>query len=423
MEAKPDIGFGELSPAVIKADFEANPIQGNAPISISFEDRSSSSESITSWLWDFGDGTISAQQNPTHVYQDGTFSVSLRVTGDAGTDLITKEDFIVAGIPNAGNTPRTTNGLVTLYRFEEGGGQTLHDVSGEGIPLDLQIVEPDAVNWLDGSLAIISPTIIVSMGPAEKITEASRKSNEISIEVWLTPISVHQFGPARIVSISQDDQSSDVIVGQGLLDPQPSDFYNIHLRTTDQTSNGMSSFSTAAGSLLTEKTHLVFTRNKSGTARTFIDGKLVAESSIPGDFSNWNPQFPLILANETNGNFPWLGDYHLLATYDRALSSGEVTQNFDAGTFQPNVGISENAASIQSFKRFFIGSDSGSANGYDLKTYSAFGVQYPDQRCVTCINDENQELLVYENLDAVLRAFSTTKDLVTWIDAELVESF
>lgn len=40
---------------------------------------------ITSWLWDFGDGTTSTLQNPNHVYNvAGTYTVNLAVTTDAG---------------------------------------------------------------------------------------------------------------------------------------------------------------------------------------------------------------------------------------------------------------------------------------------------------------------------------------------------
>ena len=47
---------------------------------------------VTSWLWDFGDGTTSTEQNPVHTYaQDGVhYVVTLRVEGPAGKDLCCK---------------------------------------------------------------------------------------------------------------------------------------------------------------------------------------------------------------------------------------------------------------------------------------------------------------------------------------------
>jgi PKD repeat protein len=54
-------------------------------LSVTFEDRST--REPTSWLWDFGDGTTSTSQNPTHIYEDrGRYDVVLTVANVAGTD-------------------------------------------------------------------------------------------------------------------------------------------------------------------------------------------------------------------------------------------------------------------------------------------------------------------------------------------------
>ena len=53
---------------------------------VHFFDRSSDSDSqIVSWQWDFGDGSSSTAQNPTHTYAEpGSYIVSLTVTDDTG---------------------------------------------------------------------------------------------------------------------------------------------------------------------------------------------------------------------------------------------------------------------------------------------------------------------------------------------------
>ncbi|MFZ1504402.1 MAG: VanZ family protein [Nitrospira sp.] len=52
---------------------------------------------------------------------------------------------------------------------------------------------------------------------------------------------------------------------------------------------------------------------------------------LASDFSNWNPTYRLLLGNEGTMNRPWLGTLHLVAVYDRALPSDEITTHFSLG--------------------------------------------------------------------------------------------
>lgn len=63
------------------------PATGCQSSGIPFTDKSksnSNSRSITEWLWDFGDGKTSTEQNPVHIYdRPGTFNVVLTATTDS----------------------------------------------------------------------------------------------------------------------------------------------------------------------------------------------------------------------------------------------------------------------------------------------------------------------------------------------------
>jgi len=78
-----------------KADFTAAPLSGDEPLVVSFSDGSTSYDGIVSWLWDFGDGSASTEQNPTHSYvAGGTYTVSLTVSDGAASDTMTKTDYV-----------------------------------------------------------------------------------------------------------------------------------------------------------------------------------------------------------------------------------------------------------------------------------------------------------------------------------------
>lgn len=65
--------------------FAAGLSSGQAPLPVQFTDQSTGE--ITSWFWDFGDGTSSTAQNPTHTYTTpGNFDVSLTASGPGGTN-------------------------------------------------------------------------------------------------------------------------------------------------------------------------------------------------------------------------------------------------------------------------------------------------------------------------------------------------
>ena len=75
------------------ADFSASPTSGVAPLNVAFTDTSTGS--ITSRSWNFGDGTTSTLQNPSHTYSAaGTYTVSLTVTGPGGSNTATKTNYI-----------------------------------------------------------------------------------------------------------------------------------------------------------------------------------------------------------------------------------------------------------------------------------------------------------------------------------------
>jgi len=80
------------------ANFTADVAAGNTPLIVTFSDLSSGE--MTSYLWNFGDGTTSTEANPSHVYSAvGEHTVTLTVTGPAGSNTKTRTNYIGIVIP------------------------------------------------------------------------------------------------------------------------------------------------------------------------------------------------------------------------------------------------------------------------------------------------------------------------------------
>jgi len=79
-------GYGSSSGTTAPtAAFTATPVNGKAPLTVTFTDTSTGSP--TSWLWDFGDSGTSTAKNPVHTYGSaGTYNVKLTATNADGSN-------------------------------------------------------------------------------------------------------------------------------------------------------------------------------------------------------------------------------------------------------------------------------------------------------------------------------------------------
>ncbi len=84
-------------------NFLPHPLTGCEPLSAHFFDGSNTSVA-SSYIWNFGDGHLSSEQNPSHLYlRSGTYSVSLTVRSREGcvNDLFVPNAVIVYPLPTA----------------------------------------------------------------------------------------------------------------------------------------------------------------------------------------------------------------------------------------------------------------------------------------------------------------------------------
>ena len=108
-----------------EAKFSTSRTSGFEPLTITFNDQTTTHDGIYAWLWDFGDGQTSEEQNPTHTYTEGVYTVSLTVTEEDGdTDTKTEKDIItVEPPPNVPpeadfiyqSSPKTTTSEIIVF--------------------------------------------------------------------------------------------------------------------------------------------------------------------------------------------------------------------------------------------------------------------------------------------------------------------
>lgn len=235
-------------------------------------------------------------------------------------------------------TERVISGLLSLYTFQEGEGSTVRDVSGVGNPLDLR-VERGSVSWLSGrGMTIAQPALVASPGPATKLISAIGDSNALTVEAWVRQGNLVTIPGAttRIVTLSQQPDQRNFTLGM-----TENRQYAFTLRTPNTGSDGAGKFVQGGIAQPDQLVHLVYTRDRAGNAILYINGQVQGSDRIQGNLSaSWDNSFRLALGNELTGGDgqrpaqegqrPWLGEYHLVAIYDRALSAEEVSQNFAA---------------------------------------------------------------------------------------------
>ncbi|MGC4952340.1 LamG-like jellyroll fold domain-containing protein [Actinomadura citrea] len=264
---------------------------------------------------------------------------------------------------------RPPTGLQALYRFDEGGGATVHDSSGIGEPLHLSAAATQGMSWSPNGLTLTKATLIRSGAPAAKLNAAVKASNEISIEAWVKPVTgLLTGGQFDILTVSSDAGHRNVTLQQrkGLLD---SSFVDVWLHTDATNDEGAPDLATPAGSLGAALTHLAYTRSADGRTRIYVNGQLKAEHNVGGSLAAWNDQFELALGDEITGGRAWLGTYRMVAVYGRALTAEEVSARFGAGpATAPTASRGEAVAAGLTFDLMAKGTDR-----FTLDTANLFG--------------------------------------------------
>lgn len=220
---------------------------------------------------------------------------------------------------------RIADGLLVFYDFRAFDGSSVKDTAGIDPPMDLRVSDSKVVKHRDTQLEVLGTTLLHTEKPASRLSEAIKSSRSVTIETWFRPAKLDQSGPARIVTLSRNTSERNFTLGQ------EGDNIEVRFRTTKTSTNGMPGLVSKPKSLTADWTHIVYTFDRTGKAKLYINGSLNVEQSIGGDLSNWDDGLHFALANELTNDRPWLGSIRLVAIYGHDLLSSEIEQNFRAG--------------------------------------------------------------------------------------------
>ena len=190
---------GEKIRPEVKAS--ADNLQGSAPLTVNF-----SAEGNLTQSWDFGDGTISNESNPTHTYQNlGQYTTILTVTDAESSSSTTALTInVLPAAPAAIGThiefPGSRERLIFFWH------NTLEDSN------EIELLNGASITE-DGQLDVSDGTILPK-NVNETLLAECQKSNQFTLECLITTDNLSQSGPARIITFSNDITHRNFTLGQ-----------------------------------------------------------------------------------------------------------------------------------------------------------------------------------------------------------------
>lgn len=155
----------------------------------------------------------------------------------------------------------------------------------------------------------------------KRLLAACKKTNQLTIEVTLTPADLKQRGPARIVTFSTNSGSRNFTLGQ------EAGNLVLRLRTTQTGNNGTKPQVTLCKLVAGRPQHVIVSYFP-GRLLCYVNGrKVLASAAVQGDFSNWSSQH-LLFGDEWDGQRDWSGRLEGVAIYSRFVPPDEAALRY-----------------------------------------------------------------------------------------------
>ncbi len=152
----------------------------------------------------------------------------------------------------------------------------------------------------DGAFVFQEPSMARSSGSPDWVVDA-KQTGRLTIDLKLTPATLNQGGPARILALSQGYLAHNLIVGQEQRD------LVIRLRRNNAQLDGQPPF-VAPEVFENGRSIELLVQLRPGRLQVEVDGKPAIDSPLPDNaLSTWNDGYRLALGNEVVGLRGWDG--------------------------------------------------------------------------------------------------------------------
>jgi PKD repeat protein len=157
--------------------FNANPTTGLVPLTVGFTSAGvdSAGNTISGWNWNFGDGSTSTTQNPSHVYTTaGTFLPSLVATNSLGAAVLgSGTASITAAAVQFPFTYTINSGSITITGYSGSSGDVSIPSTINGLPVTsigyeafldctsmISVTIPNSITSIGGSAFFYCPNLV-----------------------------------------------------------------------------------------------------------------------------------------------------------------------------------------------------------------------------------------------------------------------
>lgn len=216
---------------------------------------------------------------------------------------------------------RTTNGLIALYLFREGSGDTVYDLVGLGAP-NLVMDNPANFTWDPGGgvTCDVNGARLSSVNPTSFFKDHIEENQTYTVEIWFQADQISpSWGRAFHMGASSTSETYDT---NFVSNPSGGGQHYLNVTGANQSVPNSTGFS------IGRLAHHVG-KGSNGTFRYSLDA--VENSASYNGSISFNSNSYLTIFNEKGRDRYLRGTVYLVAVYDREITTQEVADNYAAG--------------------------------------------------------------------------------------------